>query len=169
MAACWMRSRADGRSRAVNLIIGIGSMLRRDDGLGPDLARHAAESLSSGAHAVALLLVTQLTPELAEPISRAERVVFIDAADTADAAPGTIMAQPVAPDMRDDAAFTHQASPGSLLAAARDWYGHAPAALLIAVQGADFSIGEGLSAALAARIDAIRAAVGAQVAAFFAP
>ena len=33
----------------MNLIIGIGSTLRRDDGLGPDLAQHAAGLLPGGA------------------------------------------------------------------------------------------------------------------------
>lgn len=150
----------------MNLIIGIGSTLRRDDGLGPDLAQHAAGLLPGDDHTV--LIVTQLTPELAEPISRAERVVFIDAAETTDAAPGAIMTHPLDPDEGESAAFTHQASPGGLLAAARDWYGHAPAALLIAVQGRDFGIGDGLSPAITAQIAAIRAAVSARAAAFFA-
>lgn len=151
----------------MKLIIGIGSTLRRDDGLGPDLAQHTAGLLPDSADAT-LMIVTQLTPELAEPISRAERVIFIDAAETADAAPGAILTQPLDPGWGDGAAFTHQASPGGLLAAARDWYGHAPAALLIAVQGADFGIGDGLSPAIRAQITAIRAAVSACAAAFFA-
>lgn len=80
----------------MNLIIGIGSTLRRDDGLGPDLARSAADALPAD-----LIVVTQLTPELAEPISRAGRVVFIDAAETPDARPGTITTQIIAPDPTD--------------------------------------------------------------------
>jgi hydrogenase maturation protease len=146
----------------VNLIIGIGSTLRRDDGLGPDLARSAADALPAD-----LIVVTQLTPELAEPISRAGRVVFIDAAETPDARPGTITTQIIAPDpTAPGAIFTHQIAPDGLLAAAHHWYGRAPAALLITVQGADFGLGDGLSAAIAAQIEALRAAVRAQAAGF---
>lgn len=148
----------------MKLIIGIGSALRRDDGLGPDLAHAAAGMLP-----VDLIVVTQLTPELAEPISRAERVVFIDAAETADAAPGTVTTQILKPDpAAPGAIFTHRVAPGGLLAAARNWYGRAPAALLITVQGADFGLGEGLSPAIAEQIDALRAAVRAQAAGFLA-
>src|ERR1044072_3449496 len=59
------------------LVIGYGNELRGDDGVGPRVAR-AVQQLSLP-H-VRVLVQHQLTPELAEDISRARAVVFVDAA-----------------------------------------------------------------------------------------
>src|SRR5262245_46508216 len=59
------------------LVIGYGNVLRSDDGVGPKVAE------AIGAMAlpqVEILTCDLLTPELAEPISRAVKVVFVDAA-----------------------------------------------------------------------------------------
>ena len=60
------------------LIIGYGNPLRGDDGVGWRVAEAAGTALPEGAATV--LAVHQLTPELSAPISRAGRVVFVDAA-----------------------------------------------------------------------------------------
>jgi hydrogenase maturation protease len=58
-----------------DLVIGIGNPLRRDDGAGWWLARRAEPWLP----AAQLRTVHQLTPELAEDLAAAARVLFIDA------------------------------------------------------------------------------------------
>ena len=62
-------------SRSDNLVIGIGNALRGDDGVGGWLAQRAEQWLP----AVQLRTVQQLTPELAEDMAAAARVLFIDA------------------------------------------------------------------------------------------
>ena len=59
------------------LIIGYGNALRGDDGAGSI----AADLLRDRIHdpAIEILSQQQLLPELMEPISRASRVIFIDA------------------------------------------------------------------------------------------
>ena len=59
------------------LVIGYGNTLRGDDGVGPKVAE-AVEALQLPG--VRTLVCQQLSPEHAEPISRARVVVFVDAA-----------------------------------------------------------------------------------------
>ena len=57
----------------VALVIGYGNTLRGDDGVGP----LAADTIRGwGLEGVAAISITQLTPELAEPISAARLAVF---------------------------------------------------------------------------------------------
>jgi hydrogenase maturation protease len=58
------------------LIIGYGNPLRGDDGLGWQVAGELAKCVDALISAVA---VQQLTPELAEPVSDADLVIFVDA------------------------------------------------------------------------------------------
>ena len=60
------------------LVIGYGNTLRADDGLGPAVAERLGSEWAD--EDVGVLSCQLLTPELAEPVSRAEIVVFIDAA-----------------------------------------------------------------------------------------
>jgi hydrogenase maturation protease len=112
------------------LIIGYGSPLRTDDALG-GLIAEALGGLSLG----------QLTPELAESISHAELVVFIDAryGDMV----GTIHCEKIEP--QSNTRFTHSSNPAALLSAAKALYGFAPPALLITITGASFDYGDTLS------------------------
>src|ERR1035441_10847597 len=59
------------------LVIGYGNTLRRDDGVGPRVADAVAALALPGVHALACPL---LTPELADPVSRARVAIFVDAA-----------------------------------------------------------------------------------------
>lgn len=68
---------------AHTLIIGYGNPLRGDDGLGWHVAQRLAAVLPQ--HRARIEVCHQLTPELAEPISRADLVIFIDAEDLAPA------------------------------------------------------------------------------------
>ena len=117
------------------LIIGYGSPLRTDDALGGLLAE-ALGGVSLG----------QLTPELAEPISRANFVVFIDARYGADI--GIIHCEKVEP--HSSTSMTHHSSPTALLNAAKTLYGFAPPAVLISITGASFDYGDTLSPQLQA-------------------
>jgi len=128
------------------LIIGYGNPLRGDDGLG----WRAAEQLAAEWPEAETLTCQQLTPELAEPISRAARVVFIDAA--AQGAPGAVHEQPLRPDAAVPAPFTHRINPGALLALSEKLYGHLPEAVLFSVAGESFDYSQALSPSVEAAL-----------------
>ncbi|MFO7322325.1 MAG: hydrogenase maturation protease [Chloroflexota bacterium] len=122
------------------LVIGYGNPLRGDDGAGPVAAQRLA---AAGQHPlVDIRACHQLTPELAEPVSRASLVVFIDAA--VGGTPGVIAQSEVLPEA-PEGIFTHHVTPATLLAAARDLYGACPRGVLLSIHGADFGLGDELS------------------------
>ena len=131
-------------------IICYGNPLRGDDGLG----WHAAERLRAAIRdpRVEILAMHQLTPELMEAISRADRVIFIDAC--AGPVPGEIQERTVEPEA-GGAAFTHHITPAALIAGAKALYGRAPQATLVTVTGADFSLSDELSPAVSSAVDAL--------------
>jgi hydrogenase maturation protease len=124
------------------LIIGYGNPLRGDDGFG----YRAAERIPGA------IAVHQLTPELMDPIARADRVLFLDA--TAEGAPGDIHRRPLTP-AEGGLPFTHQATPETLLAGALALYGRAPEATLITVTGGDFTVSDSLSSAVQAALETV--------------
>lgn len=125
------------------LILGYGNPLRGDDGAGP----HAARCLRQlGFHS---LDVHQLTPELAEAISRTTLVLFLDAG--AGLAPGQVRVTPVRESPAG--AVEHQGSPGGLLRLAREIYGCAPTAFLIAMGGEAYDCGCTLSSSALSAVD----------------
>src|SRR5947207_2352820 len=75
------------------LIIGYGSSLRGDDGAGSIAAELLAERFKE--NDVQVRRCHQLVPELAEPISCAEVVIFVDACR--ENQPGEITCRPIAP------------------------------------------------------------------------
>ncbi|MBK9166289.1 MAG: hydrogenase maturation protease [Bryobacterales bacterium] len=118
-----------------NLLIGYGNPLRQDDGVGVQAAYRLAGEMSR------TLAVHQLTPELAEAVSRAEVVLFVDASRSLG--PGEFEVRAVEPSSED--VDSHHLTPGSLLALAHSLYGHAPAAFLFTMGGSQFGYGEELS------------------------
>jgi hydrogenase maturation protease len=92
---------------------------------------------------VAVRVSHQLMPEFAEDVSRAEFVVFIDAA--CDNSPGAVRSQRVEPDRAPSAAFSHQLSPPALLGMAERLYGSCPEACFFSVGARSFEYGEKLS------------------------
>lgn len=125
------------------LVIGVGSDLRRDDAVG----RHVAEEYEARSLGdVAVIVTAQLVPELVEPISAAERVVFVDAS----VAVGEVTAFPVEPLPGTDA--SHHSTPGALLALAERLGMNVPPAFLVEIPAHDLSLGEGLSARTAALV-----------------
>ncbi len=146
-------------SQLAILVLAYGNPLRRDDGVGWVIGERLAEILPEDVADVRVL--HQLTPELAEPISRAGAVIFVDAAETCQVSenlaglssaltsiPGVITWREIQPGSFTAQPFTHQVDPSSLLAAAKELFGHAPPAHLLTVTGAEFGFGEGLSPAL---------------------
>ncbi len=140
------------------LVIGYGNPLRSDDGVGQHVAEQFA-ARTNGRQDVEILALHQLAPELAEPISRAHLVIFVDA--SADTTPGFVLYRTVTPTRAQGNTFTHNTSPEGLLAGARDLYGACPEGLLITIGGASFELGETLSApvqkALPEVLDALQA------------
>jgi hydrogenase maturation protease len=136
------------------LVIGYGNTLRSDDGVGPRVAQQIAAARLPGVQTLACAL---LTPELAEPVSRAGRVVFVDAAVDA---PRQVQLRPLAPAVSSQV-MAHAASPRTVLALARDVFGHAPPAWWLTIPAENLGIGEQLSpaaaAGLVAAVDRIRA------------
>ena len=130
------------------LVIGYGNTLRGDDGLGPAVAELLEAELA--AEDVDVLSCQLLTPDLAEPVSRAELVIFIDAA--AQGVPGAFACARVQPDRSRTSSFTHHFDPAALLALADVLYGRAPEAYVLSICGESFDDGEGLRASIAARV-----------------
>ena len=123
------------------LIIGYGSALRGDDAIG----LHAARELENQFHRdsdVEVVSCHQLTPELADDISRSELVIFLDA--SCSGKPGTLQCKPISLHTCPGA-FTHQLDPASLVAAAEQLYGEAPKAISITLTGWSFEMGSKLS------------------------
>ncbi len=134
------------------LIIGIGNPLRGDDGLGWDVASKLSSELRRDD--VQVLATHQLTPELSDLVSRADRVLFIDAARIGD--PGALKCQQVFP-VASPARHSPALSPATLLSMAERLYGCCPAAYLLTIAGDSFDTGESLSAAVSNALPALRA------------
>jgi len=131
----------------VVLILGYGNSLRRDDGAGLLLAEKLERLWMDAGVEVKCLLVHQLTPDLAEEISRQglDSVVFVDARVVAGPPDDlTIHLEPLEPSEMS-LSPGHQSDPGSLLLIARELFGRVPTAWLVTVPGVDFGLGESLS------------------------
>ncbi|HOX57696.1 MAG TPA: hydrogenase maturation protease [Candidatus Paceibacterota bacterium] len=123
---------------AALLVIGYGNTLRRDDGVGPRVAETVASLALPGVRA---LVCPLLTPELAEAVSEARLVIFVDAAVDA---PRQVQMRKLLP-AASSQIMAHAASPATLLAVARDVFGHAPEAWWLTIPVEDIGIGEELS------------------------
>ena len=128
-----------GGMTAQPLVIGFGNTLRRDDGVGPRVARRLAE------HGVATVIEAfQLLPEHIEAAASAGLVVLVDAA--VDLAPGEVRRRKLDPaGPGSPTVDLHELPPAALATAARELYGSSPEVWLISVGVADLELGEGLS------------------------
>jgi hydrogenase maturation protease len=122
------------------LVLGIGNTLRNDDGIG---VRVVEEFHRTAAGNVECRCVHQLTVEIAETISRIDRVIFVDAALNGN--PGEILEHEVLPSENSGEVFSHECSPLLLVSLAHSLYGRAPQATLLTISGSDFGYGETLS------------------------
>lgn len=133
------------------VIIGYGSTLRSDDGIGFLAAERLMELLPAGR--VEVIARQQLTPDLADVLHQSKRVIFIDAA--ADVPAGQIDRRVVVPDGQNWGAFVHEMSPAVLLGCIQDTYGRAPAGTLYAIGVESFDIGESLTPSATAALTRI--------------
>lgn len=131
------------------LIIGFGNPLRSDDALG----WHIAQELLRGRvpDDVQVVAAQQLTPEMSEAVSRAEHVLFVDAARHGEA--GRLICEQLEP-AASSARHTHDLSPAMVLGLAKALYGRSPGAHLLTIAGGSFETGEAMSPAVVAAIPA---------------
>ncbi len=120
------------------LVIGYGNTLRSDDGVGPKVAE-AVEAMKLPG--VRTLVCQQLSPEYAEPISHADTVIFVDAAVDA---PKEVQLRPLEPN-ESSQLMAHAADPRTMLALARDVFGHAPKAWWLTIPAVSLEFSEKLS------------------------
>lgn len=140
------------------LILAYGNPLRGDDGV----AWHAAEELSVKftAPELEIVCVHQLTPEMAEKVSWADAVIFLDASE--DGEPGEVRCKPLVEPF-GDVRFSHQLSPVAILALAKQLYGASPTAYSVTLTGQCFDHGDTLSSTAAAALPRLVAEVNALV------
>lgn len=126
------------RLKSPIVVIGYGNDLRGDDGVG----RKTAEALAAlNLPGVRCLSIHQLTPELAKTISRADCVVFVDAAANGAAA---VELRELVP-LDRTAVGTHSADPTTLLAMAKRLFDACPRAWLVTIPVENTAFGETLS------------------------
>lgn len=133
------------------LILGYGNPLRSDDSLGWQVAVQLFRSNKSAD--VEILPCHQLTPELAETISRADTVLFIDCAK--GGVPGEFRCEEI-PWQTGSISFTHDLSPMALLDLASQLFGACPRAFLLTICGECFATGEALSPAVNRQIPELK-------------
>ena len=128
------------------LILACGNTLRSDDGIGPWLAAWAEEKFAAEP-GVVVIARQQWTPDLAEDISRAAAVLFIDCSIASS--PGSVSLVGVEPCGVVQGLATHHSGAGELLGLARDLYGSLPrTAMLLTVGAGTTELGETFSGAV---------------------
>ena len=132
------------------LIVAYGNPLRSDDAVGWMVADDLRQRLSSPE--VEILQLTQLLPEVAEPLSNANTVIFVDA--SCEGEPGELHCRTVTPPPAKTQ-FSHQLSPAALLALASQLYGATPQAFCVTLTGQCFEHGEELSESVVSRLPAL--------------
>jgi hydrogenase maturation protease len=120
------------------LVIGYGNTLRSDDGVGPRVAETVAAWKMPG---VRTLACQMLTPEIADQISRARFVIFVDAAVDA---PKEVQLRKLEPNETSQL-MAHAADPRTMLALARDVFGHAPMAWWLTIPAVSLEFSEDFS------------------------
>ena len=120
------------------LVIGYGNTLRSDDGVGPRVAEAVGSLKLPG---VRTLICQQLSPEHADPISQSDAVVFVDAAVDASK---EVRLHPLEPN-ESSQLMAHAADPRTMLALARDVFGHAPRAWWLTIPAVNLEFSETLS------------------------
>ena len=123
------------------LVIGYGNPLRGDDGAGWRAARRLGESLRD--EPIEILALHQLTPELAEPISRADLIIFIDASH--EGQPGSWKCERLALNSTPGNSLAHHFTPRSLLGYAQTIFNVSPPALIVSIAGESFTYCERLT------------------------
>lgn len=138
-----MNEFASGRT----LIIGIGNPLRCDDGLGWVVAEQLTQDgdLDCDIH-----VVHQLTPELAQSVASADKVIIIDA--NREGEPGALRVYPLSLSALPSTGSTHATTPEEIALLAESIYGRCAPIIVVTMTGADFSLGEQFSPIIAPHI-----------------
>lgn len=124
-----------------NLVIGYGNVIRSDDGVGVQVAE-AMEALALPG--VEVIACHQLTPDLAEPMARADRVIFADARPVPEHGAPELEVFAVEP--RPAPGFgLHRGDPADLAALAMALYGRCPPTWCVAIPTVQFDLGDQLS------------------------
>lgn len=124
----------------MKLLIGYGNELRRDDGVGPRVARIVA---SWRLPHLQVLALHQLTPELVDQMSRVDEVLFVDAQIVRDQHTDVNLQQLGVPAISEGMSHLHR--PESLLGLCRVLHERVPIAWLLTIPGADFEFGSEIS------------------------
>jgi hydrogenase maturation protease len=140
------------------LVIGIGNSLRCDDGVGQHVAREIEAQYWPG---VRCLAVTQLTPELAAEIARAQHVIFVDA--RAVHAGIGVEVLDIQAESDSSSMPSHHATPQGLLALTKAVYGNCPEAALVCVHSTDFGLGNNLSSVATKSAEIAVRLIGTQI------
>lgn len=122
------------------LIIGIGSLIRGDDGVGRLAAERLADLLRFSE--VTVLSVHQILPEHSEMLSQCEVAFFIDAG--VHVPPGEMVVEEIAPSPETDAG-PHDLDPAGALGWSLRLFGRAPKAFLYAIGPEKMEISEKLT------------------------
>jgi hydrogenase maturation protease len=122
------------------LVIGYGNDLRGDDGAGV----HAASLVAARSPRSLVIVTQQLTPDLAEDIAAAARVVFVDAYPAyGNGAPLCV----------ERIRVGHQGKPAELVHLADRLFGTSIEAWVVGIPAFSFDAGETISAETMLRID----------------
>jgi hydrogenase maturation protease len=133
------------------LVVGYGSTLHGDDGVGQAVAeRLTADPRMSRAIVIAR---HQLTPDLAVDLSVADVVVLIDAAH--DLSPGCFDTIAIGPTAGPSASDTHRLVPEDLVGLSQALYGTAPDVWLVRVGTATMALGDPMTSAVRAAIPSV--------------
>src|SRR5215831_5031144 len=146
------------------LIIGYGNPLRADDGVGWQAAHRLAGLRQD--QFVETLALHQLTPELAEPIGRADLVIFIDASH--GGSPGSWKCERLVAGTTAGNSLAHHFTLTSLLTYAQAIFQATPFALVISVAGASFAYHEQLTPSVEKAFPQVIEQVREQIARFHA-
>jgi hydrogenase maturation protease len=126
------------------LVVGIGNLLRTDDGLGP-LTVSALEEMDLGGGEVRMMAMPQIDITLASLLASVDYAIFVDA--RSDNAEDEVKVSRC--DRTDQELHlshtSHSLSIPALIEATHQFYGKSPSCFLVTPKGYDFSIGEILS------------------------
>jgi hydrogenase maturation protease len=126
------------------LIVGIGNPIRQDDDLGPHCIRQLEEKLSvNNKELVDLMIVHQLDVLHCNVFAEYQMVIFIDA--DARLENNSVIVEEISPEPQQKQFTSHIGSIADIMALTGNMFGITPKTYLIAIKGASFEIGEGLS------------------------
>lgn len=123
------------------LIIGYGNTLRGDDGVGYRIAEIIQQWNLDNIISIA---VHQLTPDLAEKISKVDTVIFIDSVPISNINAAKLEIKSISTDQKSNN-LVHHNTPQQLLALTQAIYQQLPTAYWILVPAINFNFSEELS------------------------